>query len=156
MSRIKGDNRGIGVIGIIVIIALLAVIGVGVYLLFHGKGFGTGNGSGDGEGDGNTQVVTAQETDSEEEANTTEEEQEADKNDEATDTYEGAILKISVIGNDYIYDSEKITIDAFVEICKKTEGDFVVKIKDDNASLNAYNELLKALKENDIDYDEEE
>ena len=37
MSRIKGDNRGIGVIGIIVIIALLAVIGVGVYLLFHGK-----------------------------------------------------------------------------------------------------------------------
>ncbi len=152
-NSINKDNRGISVVGVILIIALI-VIAIVLFIIFKGGLFGKGDNIGS-DGVDNIQAVTSQEAPEDEETNTVKENIETEVQDDSSDTYKGAIIKISVIGNDYIYDSEKITIEKFLEIVKATEGDYIVKIKDEDASLNAYNSLIKKLDENNIGYTEE-
>lgn len=152
-NSINKDNRGISVVGVILIIALI-VIAIVLFIIFKGGLFGKGDNIGS-DGVDNIQAVTSQEDPEDEETNTVNENIETEVQDDSSDTYKGAIIKISVIGNDYIYDSEKITIEKFLEIVKATEGDYIVKIKDEDASLNAYNSLIKKLDENNIGYTEE-
>ena len=42
---------------------------------------------------------------------------------------------------------ERITLDDFISKVKEIEGDLVVEVKDDKASLKAYNSLIDRLEE---------
>ena len=148
----------IGIIAVVLVVAVVAVV------LLFGKGGGTGGGAGEGEGDGNTKVVTNQTSSSNEENDTVvpveekeeeEKEETEEQNKGATDTFEGAVIKISVVESEYFYDNERITLDDFMIILHGIESDLVVEVKDDNASLRAYNELIERLEEEKIRYVEE-
>ncbi len=114
-------------------IAVVAVIGLIIYGI--GFGFGSGNGRGDGEGDGTTKV-----------------ESNVENNDPEVDYYEGAVYPITVNESDYFYNNERVTLEEFLTILTKTGDKVVVEIKDDNASLNAYEALVDALKKEHISY----
>ena len=60
----------------------------------------------------------------------------------------------SVSGNDYFYDNEKIELETLLQRIKKTEGRYVVEIKDEQASKKAYQALIKAFKKDGISYTE--
>lgn len=153
INRFCKDNRGIGIVGIIVIVAIVATVAVVGYLIWKGRGLGIGNGAGNGEGDGNTQIVTNQEKSSDEETNVVDEEVEThEQNDDAIDEFDGDVVKITVSENEYVYDSEKTTLDDFIAFLNQKDGEFIVKIKDENASLKAYNALIDLLEENHIQY----
>lgn len=63
----------------------------------------------------------------------------------SVDVFEEAILAITVVGNDYFYNNERILLEDFIVIIQEIEGKVIVEIKDDNASLRAYNNLLNEL-----------
>ena len=117
------------VIVVIVIIAIAAMLGLGL---------GFGNGSGDGKGDGKPNTV-------QEDSKIDESEKPTEKN--AEEDNEGVIIKVSVVGNEYFYENERITLDDFISKVKEIEGDLVVEVKDDKASLKAYNSLIDRLEE---------
>lgn len=118
------------VLAVIVIIAIAAILGLGL---------GFGNGSGDGKGDGKTNTV-------QEDSKTDESEKPTERNTEE-DNNKGAIIKVSVVGNEYFYENERISLDGFISKVKEIEGDLVVEVKDDKASLKAYNNLIDRLEE---------
>ncbi len=146
------------IIGIIAVIVVIVVVGA---VLLFGKGGGIGGGAGEGEGDGNTKIETNIDTSGDEENDTVtvEEKKEEEvkeeteeQNNGATDTVEGAILNISVVENEYFYDNERITLDDFMIIVDGIESELVVEVKDDNASLRAYEDLIEKLEEGKIKY----
>ena len=138
------------------LIAALAV--TLVVLICYGIGTGFGGGAGSGEGDGNSKVNTNGENEDmievveEDVIPTTKPKEKALEEQEGADVFEGAILAIIVVGNDYFYDNERILLEDFIAIVKEVEGKLVVEVKDDNASLKAYNSLLDSLDEINIDY----
>lgn len=114
------------VIVVIVIIVIAAMLGLGL---------GFGNGFGDGK------LNTVQEDSKiDESEKTTEKNAEEDNN-------KGVIIKVSVVGNEYFYENERISLDDFISKVKEIEGDLVVEVKDDKASLKAYNSLIDRLEE---------
>jgi len=145
----KGIVKGIlkHIVGFVVrhpIGCALVVIGlVGLWLLF-GSGGGEGGGKGDSEGAGNSSKPTTQE-----------EVVDKDDKEQGEDAFDGAILKITVMENEYFYENERITVDEFGDIIKDIDGELIVHIKDDNASKNAYDKLLDKLDSMYVDYVEE-
>ena len=142
----------------LIIIALIAIV---VGIILYGSGLGIGKGVGDGEGDGNTKITTTQENISDVENDTIIEEEEEkeiteEQNDSSVDDYEGAIIYITVVENDYFYDNNRIQLDDFIAILNGIEGKLIVNIKDDNASRTASDDLIERLKEEKIQYYEEE
>ena len=141
----------------ILIVAALAVVAL---IIYYGFGLGKGNGMGDSKGDGNSKFVSNQQNVVVEDNKTeTVEEQPTPTlkpEEEATDVFEGAILNITVMGNDYIYDNERITMDELIKVFDEVEGSLVVEVVDDNSSLRAYNKLLDKLEELKIDYVEKQ
>lgn len=117
------------VIVVIVIIAIAAMLGLGL---------GFGNGSGDGKGDGKPNTV-------QEDSKIDESEKPTEKN--AEEDNKGVVIKVSVVGNEYFYENERITLDDFISKVKEIEGDLVVEVKDDKASLKAYNSIIDRLEE---------
>lgn len=132
--------KALGWKGAVIVLAIAAVIVLVGY--FGGAGWG------DGDGDGNSSVATNQETSSSEENDVVDSEEENSENKE--DEYDGAILAITVYENEYLYDNEEISLAGFIEIVKAVEGEFVVEVKDNNASLRAYNALLDKLEEMNV------
>lgn len=63
-------------------------------------------------------------------------------------------VAVSVVESSYFYQNQKVTLEDLLAQLKKLEGAYIVEITDDNASLNAYNSLIDALKENSILYTE--
>lgn len=61
-------------------------------------------------------------------------------------------FKISVYKNEYLYESERISIDDFIDKLKSAKGDVSVQVVDDNASLKAYKTLTDRLKKENISY----
>ena len=125
-----------------------------VVLICYGIGVGFGGGGGSGEGDGNSKIKADGESSSvvevvgEDVTSTTEPAEEQ----KGADVFEGAVLAINVVGNDYFYNNERVLLEDFIVIVKGVEGKVVVEVKDDNASLKAYNGLLDELDEINIDY----
>jgi len=139
---------------IVGVVALIIVVAVGAWLIF-GNGKGIGTGSGDGKGDGNTKVVNDQTESSNEENDIIEDEEKEiteEENEYAEDLFDGAIIKVNVVGNDYFYDNERKEVDDIVSLVETIDGDVVVEIFDDNASLRAYNGLIERLEEEHISY----
>lgn len=137
------------------LIAALAI--TVVVLICYGIGGGFGGGAGAGEGFGNSKIKVSDESSTvtevvEEVTPTTEPIEESLEMQEGEDVFEGAVLAINVVGNDYFYNNERITLEDFMVIAKEIEGKLVVEVKDDNASLKAYNNLLDELDAVNIDY----
>ena len=124
------------------VIAVVAMLGIGL---------GFGKGSGDGSGDGKTN--TSQEAINTEEHNTVEEQTEVAQDDVENDS-EDTIIKVSVVGNEYFYENERVSLDDFISKLEKLEGEVVVEVKDDKASLRAYNNLIEKLEELKISFTE--
>lgn len=144
-----------GLKNILIVLLVVTVIA----LIFFGIGGGFGGGAGSGEGDGNSKVEANENNSSvtkaiEEDVIPTTEptEEPSEEQKDGAEIFEGAVLAINVVGNDYFYNNERITLGEFLVIAKEIEGELVVEVKDDNASLNAYNNLLDELDAVNIDY----
>ena len=145
------NNKGLSLFSVLLFIVFVAVIAGVFYLIMHGLGKGIGNGAGDNEGDGNTTISTTQESAAyEENDKIIEKDLEGEEN--SLDNFEGAVIQINVVENEYFYENERITLDEFVNKTKQIDGDFVVEVKDDNASLNAYNDLIDRLEKEAVRY----
>ena len=134
----------------LIIIALVIVI---VALLYFGIGAGLGNGAGDGEGDGNTSAVTSEEQSEQDASNAV-----VDSSDSTLDPGETAssnnYVQATVRGDEYWYMNERLSLDEVIDSLKENESSFVVQIKDDNASRNAYTDIIKRLDAEGIPYEE--
>lgn len=132
---------------------LIATLTIAVVaLICYGIGGGFGGGAGSGEGSGNSKVNVNDENSKvtevvEEVIPTTEPSEESSEKQDDEE-----ILAINVVGNDYFYNNERITLEDIIVIVKDVEGKLVVEVKDDNASLKAYNNLLDELDAINIDY----
>ena len=112
---------------------------------------------GSGEGSGNSKVMVSDENSTvkevvEEVTSTSEPIEETSEVQDGEDVFDGAVLAINVVGNDYFYNNERISLEDFMAIAKDAEGKLVVEVKDDNASLKAYNNLLDGLDAVNIEY----
>lgn len=120
-------------------ILILVVIVIIVIAAMFGFGLGLGKGDGRGEGD--------------EKNNTIQEDTQTDKSEETTEINseeDEIIIKVSVVGNEYFYENERISLDDFVSRVKEMKGNLVVEVKDDKASLKAYKGLINRMKELNI------
>lgn len=73
--------------------------------------------------------------------------EEPTKKNSAEDYNKGTVLKVSIVGNEYFYENERISFDDFISKVKEIEGDLVVEVKDAKASLKAYNNLIDRLED---------
>lgn len=133
---------------------LIAALVVAVVVLIC---FGIGGGFGGGAGSGNSKVMVSDENSTakevvEEVTSTSEPIEETSEVQDGEDVFDGAVLAINVVGNDYFYNNERISLEDFMAISKDAEGKLVVEVKDDNASLKAYNNLLDGLDAVNIEY----
>lgn len=120
----------------IIFLLIVAVIGVIVYFALNG-GFGSGEGNG------------SKSNQEQSEDNNTKSGQDKDANNGAN------VLKISVSGNEYVYENERVSLDDFMAEVSKAGETVSVEVKNDNASLNAYNDLLNKLKDANISFSEQ-
>lgn len=111
----------------ILIIGLIAVI---IALIYFGIGGGFGT-KDNGSESGNSSV-----------------------SDEDSVEKEGKICNVTISENDYFYKNESISLGELVKELDDEEGDIIVEIKDENASLRAYNNLIEKLEEMEIGYTE--
>lgn len=114
------------VIGIVVVIILFILISIG---------FGIGKGKGFGDGNSKDEVKESQE-----------------KAETKDDSEEALVFEVSVVKSDYFYDNDRIELDDFIKIVQESDEKCIVKIKDDRASLKAYNRLTDKLEELKIEY----
>lgn len=135
---------------ILTIIVVIIVIAVLLLLLGAGLGFEKGNGKGDGKGDGGAKVENSQTKADNEENKTIDVDDASDKASEGKEI--SIAVKVSVVGNEYFYDNERLSLDELIAEIQKIDDSIVVEIKDDNASLKAYNAMIDALEENSINY----
>lgn len=136
---------------------IAALVVAVVVLICFGIGGGFGGGAGSGEGSGNSKVMVSDENSTakevvEEVTSTSEPIEETSEVQDGKDVFDGAVLAINVVGNDYFYNNERISLEDFMAIAKDAEGKLVVEVKDDNASLKAYNNLLDGLDAVNIEY----
>lgn len=142
MKKVKG------VVWVVLLKILAVIIACGVsYGVGYWRGKGAGGGNGDGDGDGNAKTVSAMATVSETTTETT-----------IVTAEEIEYIEVTVDGNDYLFYSNSYEIDEIdnlIEDIKNNDEQLTVKIKDENASLKAYETLIAAFKENHIKYIEE-
>ena len=129
----KGSSKSAVLIVILLVLIIVAV------LLFRKGGFGFGNGSGNGNGEAavpaNAEAVT--ESDSETSATTT------------IQTEETKYFEVTVSGNSYIFQNVPYeSLDELINTITSLNEKYDVKIKNEEASKNAYDNLVDALKEN--------
>lgn len=126
------------------ILSLLVIIIIIVIMSLFKFGFGFGSGNGSGDKNANTVQNKSTVKTNEEVSKTMSE-----------DSNKGAVMKVSVVGNDYFYNNERISLDDFVSKVKEISGDVSVEVKDDGASLRAYNDIINRLKDLHISITEE-
>lgn len=126
------------------ILSLLVIIIIIVIMSLFKFGFGFGSGNGSGDKNANTVQNKSTIKTNEEVSKTMSE-----------DSNKGIVMKVSVVGNDYFYNNERISLDDFVSKIKETSGDVSVEVKDDGASLRAYNDIINRLKDLHISITEE-
>lgn len=112
------------------LLAVLALLGGGI-------GFGAGNGARVGNSDEGSRI-----------------EENQDDYNEDNGFSEEIILAVTVSGNDYFYENEKILLEDLLEKVKDIESEVLVEVKDEDASFNAYQNLLDKLDELNVNYRE--
>lgn len=135
---------------VLIVVAVFIV----AFMLGYGIGLGVGNGMGDGTGDGNTAVESSAEVAEEQEEDEVEAENEEKTTEVGAETTR--IIEVTIVGSDYFYENERIIFDDLIVVIAEAEaeGELVVKIVDDNASLNAYDALINKLEDMYVDYTE--
>lgn len=131
-SKYKGSFLLPLIIGILIAVA---VIGLIIYA-FGGKGFGGGR----GDGEGSSSVSQASSI--------------SEISQPETESVE--YVNITVSGNDYLFQNQKMTVDELISELNRSNEKFPVKITDDGASIKAYDNLIEVLKDNNIRYIEQE
>lgn len=127
------DQRGFGLLKLIIAIVVIAVVGLAIYGFGFG-GFGRGGGKGDNEGDGNIIDIS----------------EEAEEITPIIEEME--YVNVSVSGNEYIYQNNKVSLDELIAQLTNSTEKMPVRITDVDASRNAYTNLVEALRENQIRY----
>ena len=123
----------------LIIGVVIAVVVIGVILYaFGGKGFGGGKGDGDGERSNSLSEISSISESSQLETEGIE------------------YINITVSGSDYLFQNRKMTVDELIAELNNSDEKFPVKINDDDASIKAYDVLVKALKDNNVRYIEQE
>ena len=61
---------------------------------------------------------------------------------------------MTVHEKEYIYENTTMSLDDLINKLMNIEGDIIVEIKDENATLKAYNKLIDALEDKKIEYKE--
>ena len=124
-------------------ILFFLVIVLVILFLFTTFGMGLGIGSGGF-------ATRSEQTEAD---NQSEPKDEGQTDKESTDSEnEETVLKISVVENDYFYDNERIELDDLTREITEIQDDYIVEIKDEKASKNAYDALVETLDENGINY----
>ena len=118
------------------IISLIIILVVVAIALTVGNCGGSGDGDGGGNGSGSGQGVE----------NTTAGEVSTD------DDYNGVVYAITVVESDYFYNNDRVELEDIESMIKATSGEFIVEIKEDKASLKAYNKLVEKLEELGVKY----
>lgn len=113
------------------ILVVIVLIAIAVIILGLGVGFGNGG----------------EKTNTIQEDSKTEESEGPTEKNSAEDDNKRVVIKVSVVGNEYLYENERISLDDFISKVKEIEGNLVVEVKDDKASLKAYNSLIDRLEE---------
>ncbi|WP_432650794.1 hypothetical protein [Huintestinicola sp.] len=134
----KSEKEKGSALSTVIIIILLILIAIAVFLFLKGS-FGFGNGSGNGNSEAavpaNAEAVT--EADSEPSATTT------------IQTEETKYFEITVSGNSYNFQNKTYeSIDELMNVIDSTGDKLDAKITNEEASKNAYDNLIDALKEN--------
>ncbi len=127
------DQRGFGLLKLIIAIVVIAVVGLAIYGFGFG-GFGRGGGKGNNEGDGNIIDIF----------------EEAEEITPIIEEME--YVNVSVSGNEYIYQNNKVSLDELITQLTNSTEKIPVRITDVDASRNAYTNLVEALRENQIRY----
>ena len=121
---------------------IVLVIIAGALTIGNCLGWGKGNGNGSGDGTGNVNG-TGQETVAA---------GEDVSGSETEDKYNGAVYAITVAENDYFYDNNRMALEDIEKMLKESEGEKIVEIKEDKASIKAYNKLVELLEGLEVDY----
>ena len=137
-----------------------AVAGVGVLgaliaglIFLNGKGLGFGNGFGlfdQNSGSGSSAVES-----SVQESSVAESSEEASSAAETT-VEEKTYVDVTVKGNEYLYQNNTIELTALTDELKKLGADITVRITDESASKNAYDDLTAALDDAKLAYEKAE
>lgn len=114
-------------------IVAIAVILFATYIIGKG-GWGRGGGEGDNDGEGNNVEIL----------------EEAENPTPILEELE--YVSVSVDGNDYIYQNNKMTLDELITQIMASAEKAPIRIIDANASRNAYTSLIEALRDNHIRY----
>ena len=62
-------------------------------------------------------------------------------------------IEVTVSEDKYFYENHEISYDDLIKVFDELDGNTAVKINDENATLNAYEALTKALEEREILYE---
>lgn len=127
----RRDQRGFAWLALVKWIVVIVVVAAVFWL---GFGIGKGKGKGGQEGDGDTVEVS----------------EEAEEITPITEEME--YLTVSISGSDYIYQNSKVSLDELMTQLTNSSVNVPVRIADDNASRNAYTDLIEALREKHIRY----
>ena len=136
-----------------------AVAGVGVLgaliaglIFLNGKGLGFGNGFGlfgQNSGSGSSAVESSV-------AESSEESSEEASSAAETTVEEKTYVDVTVKGNEYLYQNNTIELAALTDELKKLGADITVRITDESASKNAYDDLTAALDDAKLAYEKAE
>lgn len=127
-------------------LAAVVLIGVALFLLHKFHLFPFGSGSGDGNGSGSeTSVSSAIDESSPVETTITA---------ITTNVEEITYVDVTVNGNSYIYQNQTMELDQLLKELDQLDPDITVKIKDERASLKAYQNLTDALDDRKLNYED--
>ena len=164
MAKEKKESKEMKIKIHIPFIFIIIVVVILLILFGSGLGFGLGKGSGEGEGKGGLRSsINAIESSSQDDSIAKEKDKVEDiekaletsgQNNNAVDDSEGAVEKITVVENEYFHDNERISLEEFLSEIKGSAEDLIVEITDDNASLDAYENLTDELDKEHFDYKE--
>ncbi|MGN1106255.1 MAG: hypothetical protein ACI4RH_06350 [Huintestinicola sp.] len=141
----KNEKEKGSALSTVIIIILLILIAIAVFLFLKG-GIGFGNGSGNGNGNSEAAVPANAEVSSEAQSETPETQSETSESIEIQET---KYFEITVSGNSYIFQNVPYeSLDELINTITSLDEKYDVKIKNEEASKNAYDNLIDALKEN--------
>lgn len=134
----KNEKEKGSALSTVIIIILLILIAIAVFLFWKG-GFGFGNGRGNGNGNSEAAVPANAEVSSEAQSETS----------ESIEIQETTYFEITVSGNSYNFQNKTYeSIDELMNAIDSTGDKLDARITNEEASKNAYDNLVDALKEN--------
>ena len=132
------------ILGILFLVALIACV-VFFFTKYNGKfAFGKGNNNGNSNDTSDSSSSVSEAVQEETSASTTQEVSTEPETDEIQ------YIEVTVSGNSYIYQNSSLSLDELMNEIK--DKDMTVKLTDDKASKNAYDELVQSLDDNNIQH----